>query len=100
MLGDGSYLMLNSEIATSVMLGLKLTIVVLDNRGFACINRLQQQVGGAPFNNLLADARHERCPRSISPPTPPAWALSPRRSTASPRWRPPWAAPPPPRAPM
>jgi 3D-(3,5/4)-trihydroxycyclohexane-1,2-dione acylhydrolase (decyclizing) len=62
MLGDGSYLMLNSEIATSVMLGLKLTIVVLNNCGFACINRLQQQVGGAPFNNLLADARHAEMP--------------------------------------
>ncbi|MEZ5819139.1 MAG: 3D-(3,5/4)-trihydroxycyclohexane-1,2-dione acylhydrolase (decyclizing) [Hyphomicrobiaceae bacterium] len=58
MVGDGSYLMMNSEIATSVMLGLKLTIVVLDNRGFGCINRLQQACGGAPFNNLLADARH------------------------------------------
>jgi 3D-(3,5/4)-trihydroxycyclohexane-1,2-dione acylhydrolase (decyclizing) len=62
MLGDGSYLMLNSEIATSVMLGLKLTIVVLDNGGFGCINRLQQSVGGAPFNNLFADARHETLP--------------------------------------
>ncbi len=62
MLGDGSYLMMNSEIATSVMLGLKLTIVVLDNRGFGCINRLQQSVGGAPFNNLFADARHETLP--------------------------------------
>jgi len=28
---------------------------VLDNRGFGCINRLQQACGGAPFNNLLAD---------------------------------------------
>src|SRR6185312_13793406 len=36
MVGDGSYLMLNSEIATSVMLGLKLVIVVLDNGGFGC----------------------------------------------------------------
>lgn len=53
--GDGSYLMMNSEIATSLMLGLKLTIVVLDNRGFGCINRLQRACGGAPFNNLLAD---------------------------------------------
>jgi 3D-(3,5/4)-trihydroxycyclohexane-1,2-dione acylhydrolase (decyclizing) len=53
--GDGSYLMLNSEIATSVMLGRKLTIVVLDNRGYGCISRLQQAVGGAPFNNLLDD---------------------------------------------
>ena len=55
LVGDGSYLMMNSEIATSVMLGLKLVIVVLDNRGFGCINRLQQACGGAPFNNLLAD---------------------------------------------
>jgi 3D-(3,5/4)-trihydroxycyclohexane-1,2-dione acylhydrolase (decyclizing) len=62
MVGDGSYLMLNSEIATSVMLGAKLTITVLDNRGFGCINRLQQGTGGAPFNNLLADARHETLP--------------------------------------
>ncbi len=62
MVGDGSYLMMNSEIATSVMLGLKLIIVVLDNRGFGCINRLQQATGGAPFNNLLADARHATLP--------------------------------------
>ncbi|MBP0587863.1 3D-(3,5/4)-trihydroxycyclohexane-1,2-dione acylhydrolase (decyclizing), partial [Mycobacterium tuberculosis] len=41
MIGDGSYLMLNSEIATSVMLGKRITIVLLDNRGFGCINRLQ-----------------------------------------------------------
>ncbi|RUM95874.1 3D-(3,5/4)-trihydroxycyclohexane-1,2-dione acylhydrolase (decyclizing) [Pseudaminobacter arsenicus] len=62
MIGDGSYLMLNSEIATSVMLGLKLTIVLLDNRGFGCINRLQMATGGANFNNLLKDARHESLP--------------------------------------
>jgi 3D-(3,5/4)-trihydroxycyclohexane-1,2-dione acylhydrolase (decyclizing) len=55
--GDGSYLMMNSELATSVMLGAKLIVVVLDNRGFGCINRLQQACGGAPFNNLLADCR-------------------------------------------
>jgi 3D-(3,5/4)-trihydroxycyclohexane-1,2-dione acylhydrolase (decyclizing) len=62
MLGDGSYMMMNSEIATSVMLGKKLTIVVLDNRGFGCINRLQMATGGANFNNLLKDARHEVLP--------------------------------------
>ena len=62
MVGDGSYLMLNSEIATSVMLGQKLIIVVLDNRGFGCINRLQMGTGGANFNNLLVDARHETLP--------------------------------------
>jgi 3D-(3,5/4)-trihydroxycyclohexane-1,2-dione acylhydrolase (decyclizing) len=53
LVGDGSYLMLNSEIATSVALGAKLLIVVLDNRGFGCIERLQAATGGASFNNLL-----------------------------------------------
>ena len=56
MVGDGSYLMLNHELATSVMMGAKLIVVVLDNRGYGCINRLQQACGGAPFNNLLADS--------------------------------------------
>ena len=62
MVGDGSYLMLNSEIATSVMLGLKLTIVLLDNRGYGCINRLQMATGSQSFNNLLKDTRHETLP--------------------------------------
>jgi 3D-(3,5/4)-trihydroxycyclohexane-1,2-dione acylhydrolase (decyclizing) len=62
MVGDGSYLMMNSEIATSVMLGLKLTIVVFDNSGFGCIGRLQTAAGGVSFNNLLKDARHEILP--------------------------------------
>ncbi|MBB4000005.1 3D-(3,5/4)-trihydroxycyclohexane-1,2-dione acylhydrolase (decyclizing) [Aureimonas pseudogalii] len=62
MVGDGSYMMMNSEIATSVMLGLKLTIVVLDNRGYGCINRLQRACGGASFNNLLEDCRQVVAP--------------------------------------
>ncbi len=62
MLGDGSYLMMNSEIATSVMLGFKLTIVVLDNGGFGCIDRLQRGTGGESFNNLFTSARHETLP--------------------------------------
>jgi 3D-(3,5/4)-trihydroxycyclohexane-1,2-dione acylhydrolase (decyclizing) len=56
MVGDGSYLMLNSEIATSVAMGQKLVLVVLDNRGFGCIERLQQASGSASFNNRLEDA--------------------------------------------
>jgi len=59
MLGDGSYMMMNSELATAVMMGIKLTIVITDNRGFGCINRLQMATGGAEFNNLLDHARHE-----------------------------------------
>ena len=62
MVGDGSYLMMNSEIATSVMLGQKLIVVVLDNRGYGCINRLQRATGSESFNNLLADTRHETLP--------------------------------------
>jgi 3D-(3,5/4)-trihydroxycyclohexane-1,2-dione acylhydrolase (decyclizing) len=59
MVGDGSYMMMNSDIATAVSMGLKLTIVVLDNRGFSCINRLQMATGGANFNNLLKDTYHQ-----------------------------------------
>ena len=62
MVGDGSYLMMNSEIATSVMLGRRLTVVVLDNRGFGCINRLQRATGGESFNNLLEHAEHVTLP--------------------------------------
>jgi 3D-(3,5/4)-trihydroxycyclohexane-1,2-dione acylhydrolase (decyclizing) len=57
MVGDGSYLMMNSEIATSVALAAKLIVVVLDNKGYGCIDRLQRGTGGKSFNNLLADAR-------------------------------------------
>ena len=62
MVGDGSYLMLNSELATAVMLDRKVTVILLDNRGYGCINRLQQGTGGRPFNNLLADSAHAVLP--------------------------------------
>jgi 3D-(3,5/4)-trihydroxycyclohexane-1,2-dione acylhydrolase (decyclizing) len=55
LVGDGSYLMMNSEIATSVQLDRKLTVIVLDNGGFGCINRLQAASGGASFNNLFPE---------------------------------------------
>ncbi len=58
MLGDGSYMMANSELATAVMMGLAFTVVITDNRGYGCINRLQHATGGAPFNNLLDDSYH------------------------------------------
>lgn len=53
--GDGSYMMLNAELATSVMLGKKLIVVILDNRGYGCIERLQGRCGGVSFNNMLDD---------------------------------------------
>ena len=55
--GDGSYLMMNSDLYSSVLSGHKVTAVVCDNGGFAVINRLQINQGGVPFNNLLADCR-------------------------------------------
>src|SRR3954447_16708992 len=64
MVGDGSYLMMNSEIATSVALGRKLIVVVLDNRGYGCIHRLQHASGGARFNTLLDDCVPEGGERS------------------------------------
>lgn len=60
MLGDGSYMMANSELATAVMMGQAFTVVLTDNRGYGCINRLQQATGGAPFNNMLDDSYHIR----------------------------------------
>ena len=58
LVGDGSYLMLNNELATSVMLGHKIIVVVTDNFGYACITRLQKACGGAPFNNMYEDCLH------------------------------------------
>ncbi len=55
MVGDGSYMMMNSELATSVLLGKKLIVVVLDNRGYGCIQRLQNATGSPSFNNMLDD---------------------------------------------
>ncbi|MBP1849149.1 3D-(3,5/4)-trihydroxycyclohexane-1,2-dione acylhydrolase (decyclizing) [Rhizobium halophytocola] len=54
MVGDGSYMMMNSELATAVAMGVKITLVITDNRGYGCINRLQMATGGAEFNNLYA----------------------------------------------
>lgn len=58
MIGDGSYMMMNSEMATAAMMGISFTVVLTDNRGFGCINRLQMATGGAEFNNLLDHAVH------------------------------------------
>ncbi len=57
MLGDGTYMMMNSDIYSSVLSGHKMIVVVCDNGGYAVINRLQQFKGVPGFNNLLADSR-------------------------------------------
>ncbi len=53
--GDGSYLMMNSDIYSTVLTDKKLIILVLDNGGFAVINKLQNNTGQDSFNNLIAD---------------------------------------------
>lgn len=53
--GDGSYLMLNSDIYSSVLSGKKMIVVVCDNGGFAVINKLQNNTGNVSFNNLIRD---------------------------------------------
>ncbi|WP_253893482.1 3D-(3,5/4)-trihydroxycyclohexane-1,2-dione acylhydrolase (decyclizing) [Serratia marcescens] len=57
MIGDGTYMMMNSDIYSSVLSGHKFILLVCDNGGFAVINRLQNAKGGASFNNLLQDCR-------------------------------------------
>ena len=53
MVGDGSYLMMNSEIVTAVGEGLRLMIVLVDNHGYQCILGLQRAVGVSDFGNEL-----------------------------------------------
>jgi 3D-(3,5/4)-trihydroxycyclohexane-1,2-dione acylhydrolase (decyclizing) len=55
--GDGSYLMLNSELYSAAFAGHPYVAVLCDNGGFAVINRLQTNQGAAGFNNLLQDSR-------------------------------------------
>ncbi|MGI3169951.1 3D-(3,5/4)-trihydroxycyclohexane-1,2-dione acylhydrolase (decyclizing) [Pseudooceanicola sp. C21-150M6] len=58
--GDGSYMMANSELATAVMRRIPFTVVLTDNRGYGCINRLQTLgCGGEPFNNMYVDCTVE-----------------------------------------
>jgi 3D-(3,5/4)-trihydroxycyclohexane-1,2-dione acylhydrolase (decyclizing) len=49
--GDGSYLMLNHEIVTSVQEGRKITVVLNDNHGYQCIHSLQRSCGSHGFGN-------------------------------------------------
>lgn len=61
-IGDGSYLMLNSDLYSSVISDKKLIVLVLDNGGFAVINKLQNNTGNESFNNLFSD-----CPTVTKP---------------------------------
>jgi 3D-(3,5/4)-trihydroxycyclohexane-1,2-dione acylhydrolase (decyclizing) len=49
MVGDGSYLMMNQEIITSIQEGYKLNIILIDNHGFSSIGGLSQSIGNGVF---------------------------------------------------
>lgn len=57
LIGDGTYLMHNSDIYSAALTGHKMIVVIADNGGFAVINRLQQAKGVPGFNNQLEDCR-------------------------------------------
>jgi len=63
--GDGSYLLLNSDIYSSVLSGRKLIIVLCDNGGYAVIDKLQRNTGNVAFNNFIADCQWERAPFTV-----------------------------------
>ncbi|MFF2501026.1 3D-(3,5/4)-trihydroxycyclohexane-1,2-dione acylhydrolase (decyclizing) [Peribacillus sp. NPDC058075] len=51
LVGDGSYLMLHSELVTSIQENKKITVLLLDNNGFQCIHNLQRGQGSNGFGN-------------------------------------------------
>jgi 3D-(3,5/4)-trihydroxycyclohexane-1,2-dione acylhydrolase (decyclizing) len=67
LVGDGSYLMQNVDLYSSVLSGHKIICLVCDNAGFAVIDKLQRNVGQASFNNLLQDCAHTRAAGTALP---------------------------------
>jgi len=59
MVGDGSYLMMSSDLITSIQEGQKLIVILVDNHGFGCIDALSHSVGGSGFgtNSRYRDAQ-------------------------------------------
>ncbi|MCS7193928.1 MAG: 3D-(3,5/4)-trihydroxycyclohexane-1,2-dione acylhydrolase (decyclizing) [Meiothermus sp.] len=80
--GDGSYLMMNSEIVTAVAEGLSFTIVLVDNRAFGSIRGLQMSLGSPSFNNELR-ARNPQTGRTDGPPVVVDFAAHARAMGAS-----------------
>ncbi len=64
LLGDGSFQMMPSEIATSIQEGIKLTIVLINNHGFASIGSLSESIGGERFGT-----KYRYNPRVVNPDT-------------------------------
>ena len=58
--GDGSYLMMNSDIYSSVLTGHKMIVIVCDNGGFSVIERLQVGKGSPAFNNRFETVKKKQ----------------------------------------
>ena len=71
--GDGSYLLYNSDIYSSVITNNKLIIIVCDNGGHAVINRLQLYKGGKEFNCLPKSSKPQILFRLILPHMQKVW---------------------------
>jgi len=56
LVGDGAYMMMNSDLYSAALSGTDLTVLICDNEGFAVIERLQVGQGGASYNNMLRDS--------------------------------------------
>jgi 3D-(3,5/4)-trihydroxycyclohexane-1,2-dione acylhydrolase (decyclizing) len=65
MVGDGAYMLMNSDIYSTVLTGHKMIVVVCDNGGYAVISRLQEFKGTPGFNNLLKDCKTAIPPFSV-----------------------------------
>lgn len=59
MVGDGSYLMMNSEIVTSIQENQKLIIILINNHGFGSINNLSLSLGSHGFGNQYRKREHQ-----------------------------------------
>jgi 3D-(3,5/4)-trihydroxycyclohexane-1,2-dione acylhydrolase (decyclizing) len=66
-MGDGTYLMMNAEIVTAVAEGLDFTLILVDNKGYGSIRRLQMETGSPSFNNELRH-RNPTSGRTDGPP--------------------------------
>ncbi|KLU16191.1 3D-(3,5/4)-trihydroxycyclohexane-1,2-dione hydrolase [Xenorhabdus sp. GDc328] len=69
MVGDGSYLMLHSELQTAIQEGIKITVLLFDNAGFGCINNLQMSQGMGSFatENRYRNPRNGRLDGGLIP---------------------------------
>jgi 3D-(3,5/4)-trihydroxycyclohexane-1,2-dione acylhydrolase (decyclizing) len=67
LVGDGSYLMLHSEIVTAIQEHAKITIVLVDNHGFGCISQLQRSRGGNRFGNEFRERKNGRLEGPVVP---------------------------------